>query len=427
MSKYDFFISYNQNDLKHAKRIATLIKNGGLNCWWQNEDSKQEYAEEIREAIKASAAFIVLLSQHSACSEWVGKEMLDAIRLHTCAGLKILPVVCEELERTDYDYFHHILGDFNWLFLKDYDSDKELIRAIANQVSMKLKGKSANSIYSAQAQIEQERLRKQNGLYNLYAQAPLNEIFQKLSCPSVLDVGSSDGENIISRLENREYSHLLCIDKERDKLDAAAEKLKNDPRAHFMHMDITRKSFLTGLKNYLQEQGMTGFDLIHISAVLLHLKNPLAVLKALHEVLSEGGCIFIQDEDDGYNREFEEDTDDPTFFSDCYYIWEHSKESGDRSMGRKIPVLLKHAGYENIQMPCTVISSVDYDGAYKEDLWDIYFNPKYWVVDSPDYFDKRDAFEKCVEYTKKHDKKKHKYMKDQIFLTLGVPIYIANK
>ena len=57
MPTYDYFISYNKNDLRHARRIATLVKNAGLKCWWQNEDSRQEYANEIKAAINSSTAF----------------------------------------------------------------------------------------------------------------------------------------------------------------------------------------------------------------------------------------------------------------------------------------------------------------------------------------------------------------------------------
>lgn len=96
-------------------------------------------------------------------------------------------------------------------------------------------------------------------------------------------------------------------------------------------------------------------------------------------------------------------------------------------MGRKLPVLLRHAGFSSVEMRCSIISSVDFKGSLKEDLWDIYFNPKYWVVDSPDYFDKADAFEKCIEYKNRHGRKKQKYMKDKIFVSLGVPIFTAKK
>ena len=145
MPTYDYFISYNKNDLRHARRIATLVKNAGLKCWWQNEDSRQEYANEIKAAINSSTAFLVLLSPFSAESEWVGKEILNAIRLHSSKKLKILPIVCEDLPKEDYDYFYQILGNFNWLFLKDYPSDKELIFAMTSQVNIKLRehGKSS--------------------------------------------------------------------------------------------------------------------------------------------------------------------------------------------------------------------------------------------------------------------------------------------
>ena len=427
MPSYDYFISYNKNDLKHARRIATLVKNAGLKCWWQNEDSRQEYANEIKTAIDSSSAFLVLLSPSSAMSEWVGKEILNALRLHSSRRLKILPVVCEELPKEDYDYFYQILGNFNWLFLSKYASDKELIHDITSQVGLRVKDHSVNSTYSAEAENERDRLRKQNNLYNLYATPALDDIFSELKCPAVIDVGCSDCNNIMSRLNGRSYSHLLCVDKEKSKLDEARERFSENSRVEFLSCDITKKTFSTMLSDYLKEHNLKGFDLIHISAVLLHIKNPLGVLKVLYEHLNQGGFILVQDEDDGYNLAYDEGGQEPTFFEDCFYIWEHSKESGDRKMARKLPILLKRAGFKDIDMKASIIASTDFGGKYKEDLWDIYFNPLYWVVDSEDYFDKADAFEKCVEYESKHDKMKAKYLRGGIYLSLGVPVFVAKK
>lgn len=427
MPTYDYFISYNKNDLRHARRIATLVKNAGLKCWWQNEDSRQEYANEIKAAINSSTAFLVLLSPFSAESEWVGKEILNAIRLHSSRKLKILPVVCEDLPKEDYDYFYQILGNFNWLFISKYASDKELINDITSQVGLHVKDHSVNSTYSAEAENEMERLRKQNNLYNLYATPALDEIFSELKNPAVIDVGCSDCNNIMTRLNGRSYSHLLCVDKEQDKLNDARKRYGENGRVEFLACDITKKSFSSMLSDYLSKNNLQGFDLIHISAVLLHIKNPLSVLKVLHEKLNKGGYIIIQDEDDGYNLAYDEGGDEPAFFDDCFYIWEHSKESGDRKMGRKLPILLKKSGFSQIEMKASIIASTDFDGKYKEDLWDIYFNPLYWVVDSEDYFDKADAFEKCVEYERKHDKMKAKYLKGSIYLSLGVPVFVAKK
>lgn len=426
MKKYDFFISYNSNDASHAKRLSTIIKNNDLNCWWQKDDSKQEYAVEIHEAIRSSYAFIVLLSPNSAGSEWVGREIFEAIRLYTDGKLKILPIVVEDLTKNDTEFFHHILGKFNWLFLSDYSNNRDLIVAITNQVNVSLKEKSTNSIYSAQEEIEQERLRKQNNLYNMYASKHLDDVFKELKSPAVLDVGSCDGENIIRRLEGREYSHLLLVDKNAEKLDEA-EKRYPDKRHNTMCVDITSKGFIDKIKEYLTKKGLDGFNLIHISSVLLHLKNPLSVLKALRQLLSDDGYIFVQDEDDGFNVAYQEQDDEPSFFKDCFYIWKYSKESGDRAMARKLPIYLKKAGFQGIELKSTVMSSVDFGGALKEDLWDMYFNPDYWVVDSEDYFYKKDAYEKFIEYKNKHKKMKQRYMKNQIFLTIGVLFYIAKK
>ena len=424
---YDFFISYNSADVEQAKRISAVIKSNGLTCWWQKENSRQEYALEIKAALNASDTFIVLLSGSSAASEWVGREILAAIRLYSEKHTKILPIVVGELEKKDYDYFYHLLGMFNWLFLDKIADNKELIRAITTQVGIKLKEKSTNSIYSAAEQIERERLQKQNKLYNRYAKAAIDEVFAEFESPSVLDVGCFDAKNIMSRLEGRSFSRLLCVDKDTDALKEASERLAGDERITFMHADITKKTFIEKLKDYLAENSMDGFDFIHISAVLLHIKNPRELLKSLREVLSEKGYILVQDEDDGFNTAFQEDNDEPSFFSDCFYIWRYSKESGDRFFARKLPIFLKSAGYSDIKLSSCAMTSVDFNGELKEELWDMYFNSDYWVVDSPEYFSKDDAFDKYLDYKLDHAKMKAKYMRGHTFISIGVLIFTARK
>jgi SAM-dependent methyltransferase len=424
---YDFFISYNSADLSHAKKIAMLIKSNGLTCWWQNEDSKQEYAIEIKNAMERSAVFIVLLSPSSAASEWVGREILYAIRKYAEKSIKILPIVVQELSEADYSYFHHLIGMFNWLFLDTFTEQGDLIHAITSQVGIALKSKSENSIYSAAEEIEKERLKKQNRLYNLYAKAPLDTIFSSFVSPVVLDVGSCNAENIMTRLDGRVYSHLVCVDKDTDALNEARKRLKDNTRVSFLEADITKKAFANKLAEHLEALGLSGFDIIHISSVLLHIKNPKELLSTLRSTLNEGGYIFIQEEDDGFNTAHQEDSDELGFFNDCFYIWRHSKESGDRFMGRKIAYLLKKAGYSDIELTSSTITSVDFNGDYKEDLWDMYFNSDYWVVDSPDYFDRDDAFEKCLDYKLRHNKMKSRFMRGRIFLSIGVMFYIAKK
>ena len=424
---YDFFISYNSADLSHAKKIAMLIKSNGLTCWWQQENSKQEYAVEIKNAIERSGAFLVLLSKTSAASEWVGREILYAIRLYAEKKIKILPIVVGELSKSDYSYFHHLIGMFNWLFLDAFHEPGELIQAISSQVGIPLKAKSENSIYSASEEIEKERLQKQNRLYNVYAKAPLDKLFERFVTPAVLDVGSFNAENIMLRLDGRVYSHLVCVDKDRDALKEAEQRLSGNPRVSFLEADVTKKTFAVKLKERLSALGLSGFDIIHISSVLLHIKNPKELLSVLHGMLNESGCVFIQEEDDGFNTAYQEDNDEPSFFNDCFYIWRYSKESGDRFMGRKIAHLLKRAGYSNVELSSSTITSVDYNGEYKEDLWDMYFNSDYWVVDSPDYFEKDDGFEKCLDYKLRHNKMKTRFMRGRIFVSIGVMFYIAQK
>lgn len=177
------------------------------------------------------------------------------------------------------------------------------------------------------------------------------------------------------------------------------------------------------MDEYLKKQNREYFDFIHVSAVFLHIKTPLFTLKTLQSRLAPGGKIFIVDEDDGLNTV----SPDSEFFDDCFFIWSKSLESGDRHMGRKLPLLLSGAGFSDVEVKRTTIASTDFGGEMKEVLWDLYFNPYLWSVPTADYFSDGRAFAKIAPYTAAHDDKKREYMDGKIFIMLGVMFFVATK
>ena len=127
----------------------------------------------------------------------------------------------------------------------------------------------------------------QNKLFNRYASKYLDEIFEKIDNPNVLDVGCSDCSNILLRLEGRNYNHLVGIDYNKDKISEATEKL-GDNRHHFIALDLNSDDFISEMISSLWKTDVRGFDLIHISSVLYFFVTifflELAILKPFYRM-----------------------------------------------------------------------------------------------------------------------------------------------
>ena len=420
----DIFISFSNQNKDKVEKIVETIKFFGPTCWFQLRDSKQQFIEEINRGINNSSNFVIFLSNASIASFMVKNEISRAIdQKAKNPNYNIIPVVIEDIHPNSLEIIKLFLGSLNWIYEDKYSNYEELVLAIFEQANIEVHNEeSVHSIYSLDKEVERIRIESQNRLFNEYAKAYLDEVFENYSNPNILDVGCDNGNNIILRLANREYNSLIGIDISESRIAEANNSHQSDKNT-FICCDVASADFFRQMFFHMQTKGITGFDIIHISAVLLHLDNPDDVLKNLYMFLKPGGTIFIQDEDDGANLVY------PTskYFENCFYIWDHSLESGDRRMGRKIPILLKEAGFKDIKLKSTTMSSIDFDGKYKEELWDLYFNPELWATDSAQYFDNYEAFSMLDGIKEKHSQMKDNYMNGNIFLTLGVLFLTAKK
>jgi len=218
-----------------------------------------------------------------------------------------------------------------------------------------------------------------------------------------------------------ENSSLLGIDRNQHKIDAA-NSMYNNEKTMFLCADINKDLFST-LTEYLNAHNKDGFDIIHISSVLLHIEDPDVLLNNLKNFLSENGRLFIQDEDDGMNIVFPFEKS----FEDCFYVWDHSIESGDRFMGRKIPYYLSESNYSDIKVYSTAITSADFNGKKKDCLWDLYFNCDLWVADDESYYDNAEGYKRYRAYKENYAELKKAYMNGQYFIMLGILFISAKK
>lgn len=420
----DIFISYSNANKDIVEKVVSTIKFFGATCWFQLRDSKQQFIEEINKAINNSLNFVVFLSNESVSSLMVRNEIARAIyQQKKIKNYAIIPVVIEELTEENLENISLYLGSINWLYIDKFKDCESLVLAIFEQANIIITNKeSIQSIYSTDKDAEKIRLKKQNKFFNEYATKYLDDVFAKYESPSILDIGCDNGDNILTRLERRNYGFLLGLDKNEHSIKEA-NRLYSSDKSVFVTCDVTSNDFFKIIFSQMQQHRIIGFDIIHISAVLLHMGKVDELLKNLYMLLNANGTIFIQDEDDGVNLAYPSSK----YFDDCFYIWEHSKESGDRKMGRKLPLLLKSAGFKNIQLLSTTISSIDFDERYKEDLWDLYFNPELWTTDNASYFDNYEAFDLLQTVIQKHTEMKEAYLNGKYFIALGVFFLIAEK
>lgn len=278
------------------------------------------------------------------------------------------------------------------------------------------------SLYSGEKDVEVYRIAQQNAIYNVYANRYLDELFLSYDAPDVLDIGCSDGKNINLRLKGRSYHSLLGIDIDPDKIHLASEAFR-DPRQSFAVLNVSAPGFQEQLRAYLYQKKLEGFHIIHISSVLMHVGNPKAVLGILRSFLTPDGTLFIQDEDDGLNLAYPQDD----FFTDAFYLWEHSLESGDRNFARKIPGYLADCGYHDIALKSACISSLDCLEGTREAFWDLYFNCELWSADSPAYFDNDESLDKLSTYRERHPSFRKAFLEGKYFILLGVSFFTAKR
>mgnify|MGYP004683010655 CR=1 FL=1 len=76
----DIFVSYSKSNKEKVAEIVNKITAQGVSCWFQLQDSKQEYASEISKGIRTSRAFVVFLSNASIRSMYVRSEIAMAFK-----------------------------------------------------------------------------------------------------------------------------------------------------------------------------------------------------------------------------------------------------------------------------------------------------------------------------------------------------------
>ncbi len=103
----DIFISYSRKDSEQALVLAERLRASGMEVWIDQRgiEAATSWSGEIADAIRATKAFVLLLSASSTESPNVKKELGVA----TEVGCSLVPIEIEKIE-LNRDFLYHLAG-----------------------------------------------------------------------------------------------------------------------------------------------------------------------------------------------------------------------------------------------------------------------------------------------------------------------------
>jgi hypothetical protein len=99
---YSCFISYSTKDQAFADRLYDDLQAKGVRCWFAPHDMKpaQKIHEQIDEAIRLHDKLLLILSEHSMTSDWVGTEISKARKREVQENKRMLfPITVAPFDR----------------------------------------------------------------------------------------------------------------------------------------------------------------------------------------------------------------------------------------------------------------------------------------------------------------------------------------
>lgn len=186
---------------------------------------------------------------------------------------------------------------------------------------------------------------------------------------AVLDVGCGYGNVAKSRFAKFENAKVLGIDINKEVIEINKQN-NQSPNFSFANFDVEDENFTQDFSAYLTQNNLPKFDIIFLSYVLQHLKNPDLALQKLKTFLNKGGFIIVRGSDDGSKMAYH----DKNLVQKIIRLYNKADGISDRFNGRKIYTQLFDAGFENIKMFFEVKETATLSPAQKQVVFDQSFS-----------------------------------------------------
>lgn len=217
---------------------------------------------------------------------------------------------------------------------------------------------------------ELRRLEVQSRLLRPYEQPVYRRATAGRRGLSLLDIGCNNGGKTVDRFTSGRISRVVGLEYHEELARRAQERYGSDVFS-FYPCDVEAPDFSLRLADMMADAGIGAFDLIHISYVLLHLKDPGALLAKLQGVLAPGGRLIVMETNDAISVL----SPDPLrMFQTFLEILSLDPLAGDRNCGGRVPGLLADSGFQEICVENILIRADSSQPQKKKDLFDIFFS-----------------------------------------------------
>ena len=388
---HDVFISYQHESKNIADAICSMLEHEHIKCWYAPRDTGTgDYASNIVEAINSCKVFVLVLSADASRSDHVLNEVELAYNRKR-DGLVILPFrVSDEMLSDAMEYY---IKRLHWI---DAVSDS-LETALANLV------KNCKAILGTS---EPTTTKTAPGARHS------NSYFEK--------------PGIDERKEMRRIAaQIRCLSNHAGPIydRVFSDRIKKD-NVWFYEVDCESTDFYSDMTGIMDELGIQGFDIINISMLLMHLKNPFKVLKSLRRLMSDKGCFIIIDPDYGLNYA----SPDPNgMFERLYDIYETLPTAGFTRSGRQIYSLLKKLDMKDVCLERIGYNTSHLDVSQKEDLFDACVRIVPLVIkETLDNGDSTSELEKSYEWVLDNmDNIEELFFRNDFLYSFGFMVYTA--
>lgn len=440
---YDVFISYRRDGgYEMARLIYEHLKFANLNTFFDVEElGSGPFNTKLYDIIENSLNFLLILSPSSLdrCQnedDWVRLEIECAIKNNK----NIIPIMMKNFEwPTTLPKSIEIISKYNGLEMsREYfdASIKKIINLLNNVKNSNYKQeipsekfqneKRENLYFDSSNTNEIKRLQVQQNLLQTFDHETFNRLTNSYNNITALDVGSNSGDMIMNRIGGKENVNII-IGLEYDSETVKKANLKyNKDNAFFYQINVEKDELEDRLKEIMNNHNIEYFNIINLSMILLHLKNPFKLLKTLRKFLSPDGTIVIRDIDDGLNFAFPDENGD---FKKAIDICKQNETAGFREIGRQIYTLLKRAGYNAINLEKCGLSTIRMDFDEREALFNTYFS--FIMDDCKLMFEKYPNNKNCVDnylwYKDIYDDLEERFLDETFIFSLGFMLFTARK
>lgn len=246
---------------------------------------------------------------------------------------------------------------------------------------------------------ELNRLATQNRLLRECEEPFYRRFFNGYHQLRLLDLGCNDGSKTVDRFDVPEIRKVVGLEIQ-EELAHRAQMRYGSEKFSFYAGNVEAPDFQGNLEQIMEREGVEAFDIISASFVLMHLKNPIALLKGLRRFLAPGGRIVIEEADDASSG-LTPDADQ--LFRQFLQMLETDPWAGNRRCGEHVAGWMEQCGYRQvIQHPGTVRAGGE-QTERKRDMFETFFSylPLDMEILCREEPDNRD-YAACVEWLRQH-------------------------